>query len=94
VSAHCAARPQSRPAATRPQLARVCLAVAQVLTVGTHNGYLHCFVASLPVVYDFHGSRVLYLTSLLEVRRSPGLGWGSKRQLWAAAAGSVARAFR
>ncbi|KXZ49298.1 hypothetical protein GPECTOR_22g892 [Gonium pectorale] len=39
----------------------------QVLTVGTHNGYLHSFLASLPMVYDFHGQRVLYLTSLLEM---------------------------
>lgn len=34
----------------------------QVLTVGTHNGYMHSFLASLPMVYDFHGTRVLYLT--------------------------------
>ncbi|GLC35581.1 hypothetical protein PLESTB_000191100 [Pleodorina starrii] len=39
----------------------------QVLTVGTHNGYLHTFLASLPMVYDYHGTRVLYLTSLLEM---------------------------
>ncbi|PNW73788.1 hypothetical protein CHLRE_13g572700v5 [Chlamydomonas reinhardtii] len=39
----------------------------QVLTVGTHNGYMHSFLASLPMVYDFHGTRVLYLTSLLEM---------------------------
>lgn len=35
--------------------------------MGTHNGYLHTFLASLPMVYDFHASRVLYLTSLLEM---------------------------
>lgn len=39
----------------------------QVLTVGTHNGYLHSFLASLPMVYDYNGTRVLYLTSLLEM---------------------------
>lgn len=41
--------------------------VPQVLTVGTHNGYLHSFLASLPMVYDYNGTRVLYLTSLLEM---------------------------
>ncbi len=43
------------------------LSIPQVLTVGTHNGYLHSFLASLPMVYDYNGTRVLYLTSLLEM---------------------------
>lgn len=39
----------------------------QVLTVATQNGYLHAFLAALPVVFDVHGTRVMYLTSLLEM---------------------------
>lgn len=42
-------------------------ATPQVLTVGTHNGYLHTYLASLPMVFDYAGNRVLYLTSLLEM---------------------------
>ncbi|MEW5304579.1 MAG: hypothetical protein WDW36_007181 [Sanguina aurantia] len=39
----------------------------QVLTVGCQNGYLYSYLAALPTVYDFCGSKVIYMTSLLEM---------------------------
>ncbi|GAX77949.1 hypothetical protein CEUSTIGMA_g5391.t1 [Chlamydomonas eustigma] len=39
----------------------------QILTVGTSNGQLRSYLAALPVISDFYGTQVLYLTSLLEM---------------------------
>jgi hypothetical protein len=38
-----------------------------VLTVGTTNGQVHCYLASLPVVYSCHGHLLAQLTSLSEM---------------------------
>lgn len=39
----------------------------QILTVATQSGQLLSFLAALPVVFDSHASKVLYLTSVLEM---------------------------
>jgi len=39
----------------------------QILTVSTTTGQLVSFLAALPVVFDSHHTRVMYLTSVLEV---------------------------
>jgi hypothetical protein len=38
-----------------------------VLTVATTSGQLLSFLAALPVVFDYHGSKVMHLTSLMEM---------------------------
>lgn len=39
----------------------------QVLSVSSERGQLHSFLAALPVVSDTNGSKVLYLTSIMEM---------------------------
>ncbi|KAG1674427.1 hypothetical protein FOA52_012954 [Chlamydomonas sp. UWO 241] len=39
----------------------------QILTVSTMTGQLFSFLAALPVVFDSHATKVMYLTSVLEV---------------------------
>lgn len=50
----------------------------QVLTVATNTGQLFSYLAALPVVFDYHNTKVIYLTNLLELsildvnKRTPG----------------------
>ncbi len=38
-----------------------------MLTVATTAGQLYSYLAALPIIFDFHMTKVIYLTSLLEM---------------------------
>ena len=39
----------------------------QILSVSSRNGNVHCFLTKIPVMFDAHDTRVLFLTSLREL---------------------------
>nr|XP_054756020.1 WD repeat-containing protein 19-like isoform X1 [Lytechinus pictus] len=39
----------------------------QLLAIGTQRGFMHVYLTKLPILGDAHGTRLAYLTSLLEV---------------------------
>lgn len=39
----------------------------QLLAIGTQRGFMHVYLTKLPILGDSHGTRLAYLTSLLEV---------------------------